>query len=73
MVDMEFEGLLFPAPNDTDDALRCYFGPGYMTPQQLPTAHGEKYMDASTPYPDSEALIRRDPSVFDERVRRLYG
>ncbi len=72
MVDMEFEGHLFPAPNDCDDALKCYFGNDYMTPQKLPTAHGHKYLDAECPYTESEKLLLKHPELFQERIRLLY-
>ena len=73
MVDMAFEGLMFPAPNDTDDALRCYFGSDYMTPQKLPTAHGKKYMDANMPYQEAEKLIKDNPDIYEKKIKQLYS
>lgn len=70
---LPFEGIPMPAPLDTRDALECYFGPHYMTPQQLPTAHGHKFMDASHPYQEMAALLKRHPELYDERLRELYG
>ena len=72
MVWMPFEGQTYPAPNNTDDALRCYFGPDYMTPRHEPTAHGEMYLDAHTPYPESLERLHQHPELFDERIARLY-
>ena len=72
MVWIPFEGQSFPAPNNTDDALRCYFGSDYMTPRQEPTAHGEMYLDARMPYPEAISLLRQHPEKFDERLRLLY-
>lgn len=67
-----FEGVKFPAPNNTDDALKCYFGPDYMTPRQEPTAHGEMYLDATEPYPAAIKRLRQQPELFDKRIALLY-
>lgn len=67
-----FEGEMFPAPNNTDDALRCNYGADYMTPRQAPNDHGEMYFDANTPYTESIELLRRQPELFDERIALLY-
>ncbi|MBQ9558538.1 MAG: LicD family protein [Bacteroidaceae bacterium] len=67
-----FEGIKLPAPNNTDDALRCYFGADYMTPRKEPTAHGEKYLDGRRPYEEVADLLREHPELFDERIQRLY-
>lgn len=72
MVWIPFEGQMYPAPNNTDDALRCYFGADYMTPRHEPTAHGEMYLDAHTPYTESLELLRQKTELFDERIAKLY-
>lgn len=73
MVWMPFENIQLPAPNDTDDALRCYFGNDYMTPRQLPTAHGQKYMDARRSYEDVAAELRQHPERYEPRIQQLYA
>ena len=67
-----FEGQQYPAPNNTDDALRCYFGADYMTPHHEPTAHGEMYLDARKPYKESLELLRHQPELFTHRLTLLY-
>lgn len=69
---MTFEHISLPAPNNTDDALRCYFGKDYMVPLHFPTAHGHKYMDASHPYSEVEKLLKQDPLLYDKRIKQLY-
>jgi lipopolysaccharide cholinephosphotransferase len=67
-----FEHLLLPAPNNTDDALQCYFGKNYMVPLHLPTAHGHKYMDAKHTYAEAEAAVKANPEEYDKRIKLLY-
>lgn len=69
---LEFEGVRLPAPVDTDDALVCYFGKDYMVPRHLPTAHGHKFMDAKHPYVEMAEKIKRNPEIYEERIKRLY-
>ena len=69
---MPFEHVMLPAPTDTDDALRCYYGEDYMVPKNLPTAHGHKYMDANHTYDEVAEMLKEKPELFDERVKRLY-
>lgn len=49
-VGMKFEGFLFPAPIGCCDALVCYYGPKCMTPQRLPSCHGDVIWDTDVPY-----------------------
>lgn len=67
-----FEDTLFPAPTDIHDALVCYFGEDYMTPKHLPTDHGERYLDATRPYPEVVEELKQHPERFEERIRLLY-
>ncbi len=69
---MPFEGMMLPAPANTEDALVCYFGKEYMVPQQLPTAHGQKYLDATRPFGEVADELRKHPELFDERIKLLY-
>ncbi len=69
---IKFEDTMFPAPNDTHDALVCYFGESYMIPQHLPTAHGERYLDAEHPYTEVAEDLRKHPENFDKRIKLLY-
>lgn len=72
MVWMPFEGLSFPAPNDTDDALRCYFGADYMTPRRLSSRHGQKYMDARTDYVTAAEMLKAHPERYQQQLDKLY-
>ena len=47
---IEFEGFLFPVPNEYDNILRAYFGDSYMVPQQVSTMHGDVVWDVECPY-----------------------
>ena len=67
-----FEDTQFPAPNDTHDALVCYFGENYMTPLHLPTAHGRRYLDATRPYQEVAEELKLHPERFEERIKLLY-
>lgn len=67
-----FEDTLYPAPNDTHDALVCYFGENYMTPLHLPTAHGRRYLDATRPYQEVVEELKQHPERFEERIKLLY-
>ena len=58
VVMMDFEHIKLPAPNDTHEALICYFGNDYMTPRQMPTMHGNKYFDANISYIAYEQKLR---------------
>lgn len=69
---LPFEHMQMPAPNNTDDALTCYFGRDYMVPLHLPTAHGRRYYDATRPYEEVAAELRAHPERFDERLKQLY-
>ena len=72
MVFMPFENMMLPAPNDVDDALVCYFGKNYMQPLHLPTAHGQKYMDATRPVEEVVAELKEHPENYDKRIKLLY-
>ncbi len=69
---LPFEHVILPAPADTDDALSCYYGKDYMTPQKLPTAHGNKYMDATCTYSEAKKKIDENPAAYEERIKLLY-
>ena len=69
---MKFEDAEYPAPSDIHDALVCYFGESYMSPQHLPTAHGRRYLDATRPYQDAAIELQQHPERFEERVKLLY-
>lgn len=69
---LPFEDTEYPAPVDTHDALVCYFGESYMTPQHLPTAHGRRYLDATRPFSDVADELRQYPERFEERLGLLY-
>lgn len=73
MVPMAFENLLMPAPNDTDDALRCYFGADYMTPVKAPSMHGHKYMDVHHDYIEATKMIKENPELLEEQIKKLYS
>ncbi len=60
MVMMDFEYTKLPAPNDTHEALICYFGNDYMTPRRIPTMHNGKHFDADMPYTEYEAIRRKE-------------
>ncbi len=70
---MPFEGVMMPAPVGAHAVLESYYGKDYMTPQQLPTAHGQKYLDATRPYGEVAQELREHPERFAERVRKLYN
>ena len=69
---MPFEDAVFPAPNDTHDALVCYFGKNYMTPLHEPTAHGHRYLDATRPYKEIADKLKAHPELFEARLQQLY-
>ncbi len=69
---LPFEDTEYPAPVDTHDALVCYFGESYMTPQHLPTAHGRRYLDATRPFTEVVEELKRHPERFEERIELLY-
>lgn len=68
-----FEGFDMPAPKGYKRFLEMRYGNDWLSPKFLPTTHGEKYFDATTPYMVSEDIIMADPGVYDEGVERLYG
>jgi len=69
---LPFEHVVFPAPNNIDDALICYFGKNYMIPLHLPTAHGQKFMDANHTYSEVKGLLDKNPELYEERIKKLY-
>lgn len=69
MVMMDFEYTQLPAPNDTHEALVCYFGEDYMTPRQLPTAHSQKHFDAEMPYTEYDALRKKELEQLAQQKR----
>ena len=72
MVPMPFEDRIWPAPNDTRDALVCYFGEDYMTPRHEPAAHGHKYFDTERPYTELLPELKAHPERIEARVNELY-
>lgn len=54
---LEFEGFLFPAPIGYREYLMQHYGPGYMTPQLLPSYHGGVIWDTDVPYQDTLKLL----------------
>lgn len=69
---LPFEDTEYPAPMDTHDALVCYFGESYMTPQHLPTDHGRRYLDATRPFTEVVEELKQHPERFAERLKLLY-
>lgn len=69
---LPFEMTKFPAPKDTEDALVCYFGKNYMVPLHLPTAHGQKYMDATQDYNAVSELLTKHQELYEKRIKLLY-
>lgn len=67
-----FEGLSWPAPNNTDDALRCYFGANYMTPLKAPSMHGHKYLDVHHDYLTATKMLLEHPELLELQVKKLY-
>jgi len=70
---LSFEHTSYPAPIDTHDTLKCYYGENYMTPLHTPTAHGQRYMDATRPYEEVEKELRKHPELYDKRINLLYN
>ena len=56
-VGMEFEGFQFPAPIGYHEFLTEYYDPEYMTPQLLPTYHGDMIWDTDVPYQETLRLL----------------
>lgn len=69
---LQFEHTSYPAPIDTHDALKCYYGENYMIPLHLPTAHGQRYMDATRPYDEVAKELKEHPELYDKRIKLLY-
>ncbi len=69
---LPFEQLSLPAPGDTDDVLRGHYGNDYMIPQNKPNDHGKKYLDATRTYKDVVEEVRKDPRLFEQRLKILY-
>ena len=56
-VEMEFESFLFPAPIGYHELLMEYYGSEYMTPQMLPTYHGDVIWDTDVPYQETLRVL----------------
>ena len=70
---LDFEGCKYPAPYRSHELLRDYFGANYMTPIHAPNAHGQRYIDTKTPYKESIRMIKENPTVFDAKIKEIYG
>ena len=68
-----FEDMLLPAPYDAHQVLLHYFGRTYMVPQHLPTQHGQRYLDATRPYPEVLEELQQHPEHFEQRIKLLYN
>lgn len=69
---LEFCGRQMPAPSGYMEYLADIYGSEYMTPVNVPNLHGRKYLDAATPYPESVARIKANPTIYDKHVAELY-
>ena len=69
---LSFCGRQMPAPIGYGDYLADLYGPEYMTPVNAANFHGRKYMDTHTPWQQSAELLRKSPSLYEERLRLLY-
>ena len=56
-VEMKFEGFLFPAPIGYRGYLIRHYGKDYMTPQKLPTNHGDVIWDTDVSYTETLKLL----------------
>lgn len=69
---LNFAGRQWPAPARYLNYLSEYYGPDYMTPQNVANFHGRKYLDAHNPWEESVARISQNPAIYEERLSRLY-
>ncbi len=67
-----FEDMMLPAPYNAHNVLLHYFGRDYMIPQHLPTQHGQRYLDATRPYPKVVEELLQHPERFEQRLQLLY-
>lgn len=68
-----FEDTTLPVPYDAHHVLLYYFGRDYMVPQHLSTQHGQRYLDATRPYPEVLEELQQHPERFEQRIKLLYN
>lgn len=70
---MPFERVMVPVPQGYEQYLRVQYGDNYMTPRQVPTAHGDVVFDTEHSYmellPDVRRYYRR--SAVNRLLRKI--
>lgn len=70
---LDFADTQFPAPYLYKEWLSRYFGEDYMTPKQVATHHGLKYINAEMPFRESITMLKNHPELFEMQISKLYN